>query len=452
MVDVDKGEVSELRHVVVGGDGKVRGMGASKTARGAEDRCWARLDCRGMYALPGLCDAHVHATAYTADFGAMERASPSYVAAQAAGILRGMLLRGFTTVRDAGGADFGLCEALKEGLLEGPRLLYCGKALSQTGGHGDMRAAGDARSPASRECLCCAGLGRVCDGEAEVRRAARDEVRKGATHLKVMASGGVSSPTDRIDSTQFSVGELRAACEEAAAANIPVMAHAYTPLAIQRAAEAGATSVEHGNLLDGTSAVVLGRRGVTLVPTLVTYWALAREGLQHGLTRGMLAKTGEVLDAGRRAVALALGHGVKMAFGSDLLGGMHRHQLHEFALLEEAGVSRAECLRHATSHAARLFRLEGLVGTLRAGAYGDIVLVHRNPLDPAEGPLFAGGASAVKAVVQDGCLKKLAPGLRQTLKVARDNPDAVLRNGDPDLRARVKRARAAALALAASRP
>jgi imidazolonepropionase-like amidohydrolase len=188
--------------------------------------------------------------------------------------MRDMLRRGFTTVRDAGGADYGLADAVAEGLFEGPRLLFSGHALSQTGGHGDMRQRGEDRVDF---CPACVGrAGRICDGVDEVRRAARDELRKGASQIKLMVNGGVTSPLDRIDSTQFSLDEIRAAVDEAQAQHRYVMAHAYTPEAINRALECGVRSIEHGSLLDPETADHIVRKNAFLVPTIVVLRAMVR--------------------------------------------------------------------------------------------------------------------------------------------------------------------------------
>ena len=149
------------------------------------------FDLRGMTLLPGLIDAHVHVTAVTADLARLAEWSPAYVTARAAGVLMGMLRRGFTTVRDVGGAEYGLAQALEEGYLEGPRLVFGGKALSQTGGHGDFRGQG---RHAYDRCHCCPSPGVICDGVEEVRKAAREEIRRGASHLKLMLSGGSLLP------------------------------------------------------------------------------------------------------------------------------------------------------------------------------------------------------------------------------------------------------------------
>ena len=334
-------------------------------------------DIKGKTLMPGLCDAHVHVTAATPDFVALRRWPVSYVTARASEILRGMLMRGFTTVRDAGGADFGLAQAVDEGYIVGPRILYCGKALSQTGGHGDMRKPGE-QSP--DKCYCSAGLGHVVDGVAEVRRAARDEIRKGASHIKIMASGGVTSPTDRIGNLQFSLEEISAIVDEAEAAGLYVMAHAYSAEAVNRALQCGVRSIEHGNFLDRDSIDLFKKMDAFLVPTLGAYHALADEGVEAGLPAEMLGKLAEVIDAGKVALELADKHGVKIAFGTDLLGSMHRRQSDEFTLRAQVQTSRA-VLRSATITAAELFGLQGQIGLIEEGAQADLLVIDGNPID-----------------------------------------------------------------------
>ena len=336
-----------------------------------------RIDGRGKTVIPGLIDCHVHVTAATADFPALRRWSPAYTTVRALTILSAMIRRGFTTVRDAGGADWGLAQAIQQGHAVGPRLRYCGQAISQTGGHGDMREPGDVVHDV---CHCAAGLGRIADGVAAVRTACRDEIRKGATHIKIMASGGVSSTTDRLDSTQFSMEELRASVEEAEAANIYVMAHAYTARAINRALEAGIRSIEHGNYLDQSSCDLFKQHEAYFVPTLATYFALPKEGLAAGLHPSMVAKIGDTLDRGLEALELAHNSGVSIAYGTDLLGEMQKWQLHEFALRREV-VGIANALRSATSDAACLLNMEGQVGTLAPGAFADVRLLDQDPLE-----------------------------------------------------------------------
>jgi imidazolonepropionase-like amidohydrolase len=369
IVDRDSGKIT---HIMNDDDNDNERQGLLK-------KCKESFDCQGGFIMPGLIDCHVHVTAFTANFALLETTSPAYVTARAIHILRQMLHRGFTTVRDAGGADHGLARAIQEGHVVGPRLLFCGKALSQTGGHGDMRAPGDFATALSNN-NCCSGLGRICDGDAQVRRAARDEIRKGATHIKVMAGGGVSSPTDRITSTQFSVQELTSIVEEAEAASVYVMAHAYTPRAIMNAVLAGVKSIEHGNLLNEESAKAMADAGTFLVPTLVTYHALAEEGASQGLTPEMVSKIDFVLEAGKRSIGIAKNAGVCMSFGSDLLGEMHRHQLRGLALMEDAGLTPLEVIRCATVNAALLINLQDEIGVIKEGATADLLILTKNPL------------------------------------------------------------------------
>jgi len=336
------------------------------------------IDAAGRVLLPGLIDAHVHVAATSHDLVGLALQPPSLVTAGASHVMRAMLLRGFTTVRDAAGADFGLQQAVQRGLFEGPRLFIAGRPISQTGGHADMRPQG----VMSREMFCsCAGLGlagAIADGVGEVRRAVREQVRNGANQIKIMAGGGVSSPTDPIDGTQFSIEELRAACEEAEAANLYAMAHAYSPRAVTRAVQAGVRSIEHGNLIDEATARVMKQHGAYLVPTLSTYAALAEEGARLGWSAAMLDKLASVQARGIEAVKIARAEGVPVVFGTDLLGHMHGRQSGEFALRLPA-MSAVEVLQGATIVAARLLRQEGKLGQIVAGALADLLLVDGDP-------------------------------------------------------------------------
>jgi len=336
------------------------------------------IDAGGRVVLPGLIDAHVHVVAASHDLTALGLQPPSLVTAQASAIMRGMLNRGFTTVRDAAGADFGLQEAQMRGLFEGPRLYIAGFPVSQTGGHADMRPKG----VRTREMFCaCAGLGligAIADGVGEVRRAVREQVRNGANQIKIMAGGGISSPTDPLEGTQFSIDELRAACEEAEAANLYAMAHAYSPRAVTRAVQAGVRSIEHGNLIDVATAREMKRCGAYLVPTLSTYAALADEGARLGWSAAMLDKLATVQSRGIEAVRIALDAGVPVVFGTDLLGHMHDRQSGEFDLRLQA-MSPVQALQSATLVAARLMRAEGDIGQLVPGAWADLLVVEGDP-------------------------------------------------------------------------
>lgn len=335
------------------------------------------LDARGGFVLPGLIDCHVHVTAHTAALDRLGSESPNYVALQSARLMGDMLDRGFTTVRDVAGADFGLHDAQREGLLRGPRLFFGGKALSQTGGHGDARGRGESHV---RNDPTCANIGRVADGVAAVREAARDELRKGAHHIKIMAGGGVASPTDRVDSTQYSLEEIRAVVEEAEAASRYVSAHAYTARSINRALASGVRGIEHGNLLDDTSIPLFLEHDAYLTMNLVTYVYLQKEGREFGLSQENWEKVDAVLTGGMAALEKAYRGGVNLCYGSDLLGGMQRHQLREFEVRADI-VPVIDTIRSATSTAARLLQREGELGVIAPGAMGDLVVLDGDPLE-----------------------------------------------------------------------
>ncbi len=286
-------------------------------------------------------------------------------------------MRGYTTVRDAAGADWGYAEAVRQGLFKGPRLLFSGHGLSQTGGHADFR-----HKNTTEGCACSysnTSMGRIVDGVPEVIRATRDELRKGATQIKIMASGGVASPTDHIANTQFSLEEIRAIVAEAEAARTYVMAHAYTAKAIKRAVECGVRSIEHANLIDREAAELCAAKGAFVVPTLVTYEMLHRMGASLGLPAVSVAKIGDVRDYGLAAVEICQAAGVKIGHGSDLLGAMHEYQALEFSLKGEV-LSPHQVITSATATNAELFNLTGEIGVIAPGAYADLLVIEGNPL------------------------------------------------------------------------
>lgn len=371
VLDCEQGTLLPDRSVLVEDGTIVAVDGPGLRADGA-----TRVDVHGRTLMPGLIDAHVHVTVVSTDVWGMAEWSPTYVAARAARVMQGMLQRGFTTVRDVGGADFGIAAAADEGYFEGPRIIFGGKMLSQTGGAGDWRGPGRSHYDGH---YCCPTLATLCDGVDEVRKAVREEVRRGAHHVKVYLSGAVDAPTDRVDSTQFSMDELRAVVEEAEAANIYVAGHAYTSRALNRGLEAGVRSIEHGNLMDESSIPLFRAHHAFYVPTLSTYHALAEHGERLGMPAEAMQKLGPVLEGGLHALELAHRSGLDIVYGTDLLAEMHEEQLHEFELRSEVQPV-ADVLRSATVVAARLLRLEGRVGVVAPGAWADLLVVEGDPL------------------------------------------------------------------------
>ncbi len=336
------------------------------------------VDLKGRTLMPGLIDAHVHVVAGVADLGRNAQLPDSLVTARSFVIMREMLLRGFTTVRDVGGADFGLKQATEEGHFPTPRLVISGKALSQTGGHADFRGRyDDTATPLTRHRL--GALGRICDGLDQVRRAAREEMKGGADFIKIMANGGCASPTDPIHFLGFSVSELEAIVEEARMAGTYVSAHVYTDEAIRRCVEAGVHSLEHCNLIEAETAKLAAAKGAVAVPTLVTYDKLVSDGPKLGFPPDSVAKVDVVRSAGMNSLAIMKKAGLAMAYGSDLLGDMHKYQSEEFVIRGRA-LPAHEVIASATHVAAKLLRLEGKIGTIAPGAHADLIVVDGDPL------------------------------------------------------------------------
>jgi imidazolonepropionase-like amidohydrolase len=276
-------------------------------------------------------------------------------------------------------------QAIETGLAEGPRLFVSGRALSQTGGHADGRARTDYLRD-EMPCGCCArvgALGRIADGVDEVRRAVRQELQMGADQIKIMASGGVASPTDPVGAWGYSEEEIRAIVAEARARGTYVLAHAYTAEAISRAVRCGVRTIEHGNLIDDDAARVMAEHNAYVVPTLVTYDALANEGAQLGLPEDSVIKIENVRGAGLRSLEIFKRNGVKMGYGSDLLGESQRLQSDEFRLRSEV-LSNAEILRSATVIGAEVLNQVGQLGQIVAGAHADMLVVDGNPLASLE--------------------------------------------------------------------
>lgn len=352
-------------------DGVITSVGETSPSAGG-----IVIDAAGRALIPGLIDAHFHAYGTSVSTLEIEAGKLSYVSLKGAQRLRAALDRGFTTVRDVAGGDIGFANAIEEGIVAAPRYLYTGPALSQTGGHGDAR-------PGELD-LCFHGshLGEVVDGVDNIRRVVRERFRTGAHAIKVMASGGVLSLTDPIRFSQYSPEELRAASDEAKRRGSYVAAHAYPPAAIIHAVTNGIRTIEHGNLLDEESASVMAEHGAYLVPTLVAYDSMNRRGDEVGLIPVAREKNQEVFNSGLESIGIARRAGVRIGFGTDLMGPLDDDQLVGVRLQMEAD-GALEVLRSATSVNAAVIQRPDL-GTIAVGATGDLLLLDGNPLeDPA---------------------------------------------------------------------
>jgi len=246
----------------------------------------------------------------------------------------------------------------------------------------------------------------VVDWVDALRKAVREELLMGADQIKILASGGVASPTDPVGATGYSEDEIRAIVQEAHARDTYVMAHAYTARAIARAVRCGVRSIEHGNLIDAETADLVREAGAYVVPTLVTYDALATEGAQFGLPAASVAKIEEVRAAGLRSLDLLHTAGVRMGFGTDLLGPSHRLQSNEF-LIRRQVLNAQLVIQSATATAAEILRMEGRLGRLQAGAFADLLLVRGNPLERIE--CLAGNGENIPLVMKSGriCFNEL---------------------------------------------
>jgi imidazolonepropionase-like amidohydrolase len=396
IVDGTAPDPSDPVTVVIEGD-RIRDVCAhAKTSGSAEV-----IDLRDKVLMPGLIDCHVHIVAVVASLAQNATLRDSLVAARSIVLQKQMLMRGFTTVRDVGGADHGQVVASREGSVTGPRLIISGKALSQSGGHCDFRGRFN-NNPNVYETRLGA-LGRLCDGVAEVRKAAREEIKAGATFIKIMANGGVASPTDPIYFLGFSREEITAAVEEASNAGTYVSAHLYTDDGIRRAVECGVHSLEHCNLIESETARFAADKGAFAVPTLVTYDKLAEEGEALGIGAESVAKIDSVRLAGMHSLEVMQAAGLPMAFGTDLLGAMHRHQSEEFVI--RGRVLRAQTvIASACGIAARLCRMEGQIGVVAPGAFADLVAVDGDPLSDLS--LLTGQGRHMPLIMQGGVAVK----------------------------------------------
>ncbi|MDZ7668843.1 MAG: amidohydrolase family protein [Gammaproteobacteria bacterium] len=337
------------------------------------------VDADGQFLLPGFIDAHVHFRLATLNFARLSQWTEVQFGIAMARLSEETLARGFTTVRDLGGDVTGLRRAISAGMAKGPDIVQANLMISQTGGHGDVEG-GTLPVP---DCACQmrhSAFGIVADGPDAVRKAARHVLRAGADFLKIHVSGGVATPMDPLDCTQYTEAEVQAAVQEAKNRKTYVSAHAYTPEAVKLAVRNGVKCIEHGNLIDEETAALMVEHDAWLVPTLVTYKGMAEEGRRLGFPERNLAKNEAVLRSGVQSLAIASNAGVRMGWGTDLIGEIQRLQRDEFAI--RAQVESAEAILHAMYVMnPTILRKEAQIGRLAPGMRGDVVISPVNPLD-----------------------------------------------------------------------
>jgi len=361
------------------------------------------IDCGGRTLMPGLIDCHVHAMLSEVNIRQLEAIPLTMMTVRAASLVRAMIDRGFTTVRDTGGADWGLRDGIAQGHLPGPRMFIAGRAIGPTGGHSDARRRTDTGTGA---CKCCNAMTfclEIADGADAVRVAVREQLRQGADQIKIMVSGGVASPYDPLDSRQFTLEEIGAAVEEASAFGRYTQAHAYTPEAITRAVSQGVRTVEHGNLIDEPTAKLMKKNGAFLVANLVAYYAMRERAKEFGMTSDMLAKNDLVIDGGLKSLEICKRAGVPVGYGSDLLGQLQVDQSREFMLRREV-LSPIEIIRQATLVGAEIVRMPGKLGVVAPGAFADILVVDGDPIKKLE--LLTGQGEHLSVIMKAGRFHK----------------------------------------------
>lgn len=390
-------QIKENATVVVEGD-RICEVGADATFAGDA----RRIDCGGLFLMPGLIDAHYHANTPSYDFYGTDRMHPALLAAHAGKLLSGALDRGFTTIRDAGGGDIGLKMALDAGLIDGPRFFFPGKAITQTGGHGDMRRRGEMDL-----CECGQYAGVICeavDGPEAMRRTVRERFRQGATQIKIFLSGGVSTDLAPLDMPHFTDEEISVAVEEAARRGSYVMAHCHTDEGARRCVALGVRSIEHGSLITPETAGIIAQAGVFVVPTLSAGVLIGGHAGELGLPRSSLEKILAVNDRALQAVEACDAAGVKLGLGCDLHGDAFLKTQGRELMLRGQVQKPVDVLRSATSINAELVQRKGELGELTPGALADMVLVEGDPMRDLS--VFEHSALTIRLVMLGGDVRR----------------------------------------------
>lgn len=364
------------------------------------------IDVGGRTLMPGLIDAHVHAFAADVAVQRIESLGEAYRSAHAVRMLQHALACGFTTVRDVGGGNGSLQRALADGLIVGPRYFYSGRALTMTGGHGDFRQV-DAPPRYAAACGCGSSLFNslavVADGVDGCVQAVREELRQGAHCIKIMGSGGVASPTDPIWMNQYREDEIRAIVNECTERRSYVSAHCHPASAVRRCVEFGVRGIEHATLIDAETAEFVAARGAFVVPTMTILEQLVALGRQMGFPPQSQEKAEFAWQRGIASLDLMRGAGVRLVYGTDLLGSLYDRQCREFTLRAEV-FSPLELLRQATSNAAAMLMQEGQIGCIAPGAFADLLVVDGDPL--ADIGLLAASGAHLRVIARAGELVK----------------------------------------------
>ncbi len=391
MFDGLSDQITENATVVVEGN-TIRAIG--EDVEGAN----RRIDCGGRFLMPGLIDAHFHANTPSYDFFGTDRMHPALLASHASRLLTGALDRGYTTVRDAGGGNVGLAQALAAGLIDGPRFFYPGRALTQTGGHGDMRRRGEID-------LCGCGaysgvIARAVDGPDEMRKAVREELRNGATQIKVFLSGGVSTDLAPLEMPHFTDAELRVAVEEAARRKTYVMAHCHTDDGAARCVDLGIRTIEHGSLIGAATATKIAAAGVFVVPTLSAGQLIGANVGALGLPLSAAEKIMAVNRRALEAVEACAAAGVKLGLGCDLHGDKFLQTQGRELMLRGQVQAPIDVLRSATSINAEIVQMQGKLGVIAPGALADMIVIDGDPMTDLS--VFEHSSRTVRLVMKDG--------------------------------------------------